>query len=348
MKLNVYAFGSALVDIQVQVDEAVFQELGLEKGNMYLTERSRQEQVLKRLLGADELSLDSISRRLQTAAGGSAANTVYGIVQLGGTAGLCGAVADDAFGELYRRYMQASGVRFTPRIRSGMSGSCVVLISADAQRTMLTCLGVSSEIAADYIDVQQLQNSDYLYLEGYLFDSSMATETMLHAIKLARAAGVKVAFTASDAFCIERHRDLFLKILNGDVDLLFANAQEACALTGAPDTDGALRRLAGMCPGVAITDGERGSFLHFEGATVRVAPHSVKALDTTGAGDSYAAGLLYGLTNGCSLERSGAIASLFSARVVSQMGPRYAGNIREEVQACAVHIDSGSDQDFLR
>jgi len=333
MKLNVYAFGSALVDIQVQVDDAVLQELALEKGNMYLTQRSRQEQVLKRLLGTDELSLDTISRSLQTAAGGSAANTVYGIVQLGGTAGLCGAVADDAFGALYRRSMASSGAQFTPRLRAGMSGSCVVLISGDAQRTMLTCLGVSSEIAPEDIDMQQLENSDYIYLEGYLFDSAMATETMLYAIRRARRAGVKIAFTASDAFCIERHRDMFLKILGGDVDLLFANAQEACALTGTPDTEAALRALKAMCPGVAITDGERGSLVHLDGTTARIAPHTVQAVDTTGAGDSYAAGLLYGLTNGCSLERSGAIASLFSARVVSKMGPRYGGNIREEVRA---------------
>jgi len=335
MKLNVYAFGSALVDIQVQVDDSVFQELGIDKGNMYLTERSRQEQVLKRLLGTDELSLENISRGLQTAAGGSAANTVYGIVQLGGTAGLCGAVAEDAFGELYCRSMASSGVRFTPRLREGMSGTCVVLISADAQRTMLTCLGVSSEIARDYIDVQQLQNSDYIYLEGYLFDSAMATETMLHAVELARASGVRVAFTASDAFCIERHRDIFLKLLGGDIDLLFANAQEAQALTGERDTDAALRALCGMCPQVAVTDGEQGSLVHAGGATVRVAPHRVAAVDTTGAGDSYAAGLLYGLTNGCSLEASGRIASLFSSRVVSQMGPRYSGDIRAEVQALA-------------
>jgi len=328
----VYSFGSALVDIQVQVDDDIFQELEIEKGNMYLTERTRQEQVLKRLLGSDELSLDRISQQLKTAAGGSAANTVYGIVQLGGSAGLCGAVADDAFGALYRRDMEASGVKFTPRIASGVSGTCVVLISNDAQRTMLTCLGVSSELTPDDIDVSLLENSDYIYLEGYLFDSDTATKTMQHAVTLAKRAGVKVAFTASDAFCIDRHRDIFLKIIKEDVDLLFANAQEAQALTGASDTTAALLELGEMCAGVALTDGEQGSILRIEGTTVRVAPHKVAALDTTGAGDSYAAGLLYGLTNGCSLERSGEIASLFSARVVSLMGPRYTGDISAVVQ----------------
>jgi hypothetical protein len=333
MKLDVYAFGSALVDIQLHVADSAFATLGIAKGNMYLTERSRQEEALKKLIGDRITQLDQAQEKLQTAAGGSAANTVYGISQLGGKAGLCGKVAHDSFGTLYIRHMHDSGVLFNEKRVNGMTGSCIVLISDDAQRTMLTCLGVSSEIAPDYIDVQQLQRSDYMYLEGYLFDSAMATETMLHAITLARTSGVKVAFTASDAFCIERHRDIFSKILNGDVDLLFANAQEACALTGAPDAGSALRALTAMCPGVAITDGERGSLVHLGGATVRVAPHIVKAVDTTGAGDSYAAGLLYGLTNGFSLERSGRIASLFAARVVSHMGPRYDGNIREEVKA---------------
>jgi len=268
---------------------------------------------------------------MKTAAGGSAANSVYGIVQLGGTAGLCGAVADDAFGELYRRDMAASGVQFTPRIADGVSGTCVVLISKDAQRTMLTCLGVSSELAPGDVDVQMLENSDYIYLEGYLFDSAMATDTMQHAIMCAKRAGVKVAFTASDAFCIDRHRDTFLKLIKDDADLLFANAQEAQALTGASDTDAALSALSEMCGGVAVTDGENGSIVCINNETVRVAPHKVAALDTTGAGDSYAAGLLYGLTNDCSLERSGEIASLFSSRVVSQMGPRFSGTIREEV-----------------
>ena len=217
-----------------------------------------------------------------------------------------------------------------------MSGTCVVLISNDAQRTMLTCLGVSSEIEKDDIDVQLLEGSEYIYLEGYLFDSAMATETMQHAISLAKRAGVKVAFTASDAFCIERHRDMFLKIIKADVDLLFANAQEARALTGASDTDAALLKLGDMCAGCGPD--RRGAGInpaHERHETVRIAPHRVTALDTTGAGDSYAAGLLYGLTNGCSLERSGEIASLFSARVVSQMGPRYSGNIREELQGLA-------------
>lgn len=332
MKLDVYAFGSALVDVQLSVADRVLEDIGAVKGNMALTERFRQEEVLKLLMGADLSCLDSLGAGANMAAGGSAANTVYGIAQLGGTAALCGKVARDAFGKFYSTNMQQSGVVFNGRMVAGMTGTCIILITDDAQRTMLTCLGVSSEIEPADMDEEQLMNSRYLYLEGYLFDSSLATETMLEAIHLAKRNGVQIAFTASDAFCISRHKELFVKLL-GQVDLLFCNAEEARALSDTGSNDEALKALSAMCPGIALTDGGSGSLLHFKGATIPVKPHAVTAVDTTGAGDSYAAGLLYGLTSGCSLEKSGEIASLFSSRVVSQLGPRLAGDIKGEIAA---------------
>ncbi len=330
MKLDVYAFGSALVDVQLSVTDKVLEDIGAVKGNMALTERSRQEDVLRRLMGADLSCLDSLAAKANMAAGGSAANTVFGVAQLGGSAGLCGKVADDAFGNFYIKNMLQSGVVFTGRRVTGMTGTCIILISDDAQRTMLTCLGVSSEIDYYDIDVAQLKNSRYLYLEGYLFDSPVATQTMLHAIDTAKKHGVKIAFTASDAFCIARHKDTFLKLLP-QIDLLFCNAQEACALSDTGTNNEALKALAAMCPAIALTDGCNGSLLHFGGEPLHVKPCTVSAVDTTGAGDSYAAGLLYGLTNGCSLAESGAIASLFSSRVVAQLGPRFNGDIRSEI-----------------
>jgi sugar/nucleoside kinase (ribokinase family) len=332
MKLDVYAFGSALVDLQLSVTDKVLDDIGAVKGNMALTERSQQEAVLRRLLGADLSCLDSLAGKANMAAGGSAANTVFGVAQLGGAAGLCGKVAGDAFGDFYIRNMQQCGAVFTGRRVAGMTGTCIILISDDAQRTMLTCLGVSSEIDYDDLDEAQLKNSRYLYLEGYLFDSPLATQTMLHAIATAKKHGVKIAFTASDAFCIARHKDTFLKLLR-DVDLLFCNAQEACALSDTGTNAEALKALSVMCPAIALTDGGSGSLLCFNGDTLQVQPCTVTPLDTTGAGDSYAAGLLYGLTSGRSLASSGAIASMFSSRVVAQLGPRFAGDIRSEIAA---------------
>ncbi len=332
MKLDVYAFGSALVDVQLSVDDLTLEKIGAVKGNMALTERARQEDVLGVLMGADLSNIADLAARANMAAGGSAANTVYGIAQLGGMAALCGKVSSDAFGSFYINNMRQSGVVFNGRMVPGMTGTCIILITADAQRTMLTCLGVSSEIEYADIDEEQLAGSRYLYLEGYLFDSPLATETMLQAMHLARRSGVKVAFTASDAFCIGRHKDLFVKLL-GQVDLLFCNAQEAQALSDTGCNADALKALSEKCPGIALTDGASGSLLHFGGTTLAVPARTVVPVDTTGAGDSYAAGLFYGLSRGCPLDRCGEIASLFSSRVVAQLGPRLAGIDRDEIAA---------------
>ncbi len=330
MNPDVYAFGSALVDIQATVDDRLLMEIGVEKGNMFLTDRIRQEEVLKRIMSAETLDLDSIGSALDTAAGGSAANTVYGISQLGGMSALCGKVADDGLGRLYVDSMNNSGVTFSHTTATGMTGSCVVLVTDDAQRTMLTCLGVSSEIGQDDIDEGLLSNASYVYIEGYLFDSPLATQTILHAIGLARKNGVRVALTASDAFCIERHRDIFLSLIENEIDLLFANAQEAQAVTGKGSLGEACTALSAHCS-CAVTDGPAGSVLCFDGRQVKIPAFSVEARDTTGAGDAYAAGLLFGLTHNYPLETCGRLASFFASRVVAQTGPRYCGDIWSEI-----------------
>jgi sugar/nucleoside kinase (ribokinase family) len=332
MELDVYAIGNALVDIQVKVEDSLFPELGLEKGNRYLTERSRQEEILQRLLGAGSLGSARKAGKLQTAAGGSAANTVYGISQLGGRAGFCGKVANDRLGALYATHMRHSGVVFNKKTEQGMTGTCVVLISEDAQRTMLTCMGVSSEIGYEDVDEELLRHSSYLYLEGYFFESEHTIQTLLQAIAVARKNGVKIALTASDAFCIDRHRDLFLQLIQNDVDLLFANAREARALSSTDNNEAALRVLSGWCGNVAVTNGEHGSLVSFDGEVMKISPNRVSVADTTGAGDAYAAGLLYGITSGRTVRESGMIASFFSARVVTQIGPRYSGDIQPELK----------------
>ena len=332
MELDVYALGNALVDIQVQVEDSLLTELGLEKGNRYLTERDRQEEILRSLLGAGSLDSAQKASKLQTAAGGSAANTVYGILQLGGRAGFCGKVANDRLGALYATHMRQSGVVFNENTEQGMTGTCVVLIFEDAQRTMLTCMGVSSEIGYEDVDEELLKHSSYLYLEGYFFESERTIQTLLQAVAVARKNGVKIAMTASDVFCIDRHRDLFLQLIQNDVDLLFANAREARALSSTDNNEAALRVLSGWCGNVAVTDGEHGSMVSFDGEVLKITPNRVSVVDTTGAGDAYAAGLLYGITSGRTVRESGMIASFFSAKVVTQIGPRDSGDIQPELK----------------
>ncbi|MHC4167997.1 MAG: adenosine kinase [Planctomycetota bacterium] len=331
--LDVYAIGNALVDVQVQVKDSFLAELGLKKGARYPTEHNRQREILLRLLGSDSMDGARKAGRLLTAAGGSAANTMHGISQLGGRAGFCGKIANDRLGTLYAKHMRQSGVVFTESAGQGMTGTCVILIADDAQRTMLTCLGVSGEILYEDIDEELLRNSRFVYLEGYLFESECAARTMLRAVEFAGKSGVKVALTASDAGCVDRHRDLLVQLIKNDVDLLFANAREARALSGADNNQAALRILSGWCEGAAVTDGEHGSLVSLGGEAVKIPPYRVPALDTTGAGDAYAAGLLYGITRGRTARESGRIASLFSAEVVTQLGPRHSGEIGPELQS---------------
>jgi len=332
MELEVYALGNAIVDIHVQVEDSLLTELGLEKGSRYLTERSRQEEILQKLLGFNSLESAQKAGKLQTAAGGTAANTMYGISQLGGRAGFCGKVANDELGALYTEHMKQSSVIFKESTGHGITGTCVVLISEDAQRTMLTCLGISGEIDYEDIDEELLKHSRYIYLEGFLFESECAARTMHRAVASGRKKGVKIALTTSDATCINRHGDMLIQFIKNDVDLLFANASEARALSGADNNDAALQVLSGWCEGVAVTDGEHGSMVNFNGEITKIAPNRVAAVDTTGAGDAYAAGLLYGITRGRTVRESGTIASLYSAQVVTQIGPRYNGDIQPELK----------------
>lgn len=332
MELDVYALGNALVDVRVRIEDSLLAELGLEKGNRYLVEHGRQEEILQRLLGSDSLDSARKTGKLQTAAGGSAANTMYGISQLGGRAGFCGKVANDELGTLYAEHMRQSGVVFNEKPGRGMTGTCLVLISDDAQRTMLTCLGVSGRIDYEDIDKELLKHSSYIYLEGYLLESERAARTMLRTVALAKENGVKIALTASDPGCVDRHRNLLVPLIRNDVDLLFANAREARALSGADTNEAAFQKLSGWCEIVAVTDGERGSLVSFNGEITKIPPHRVSAIDTTGAGDAYAAGLFYGITQGRTIEESGTIASLFSAGIAAQIGPRHNGDIQPELK----------------
>jgi sugar/nucleoside kinase (ribokinase family) len=312
MELDVYALGNALVDIRVQVEDSLLAELGLEKGKRYPTGRDRQQEILLKLLGSDSLDNARKTGKLQTAAAGSAANTVHGISQLGGRTGFCGKVANDELGALYAEHMRQSDVVFKENTGQGMTGTCVVLISNDAQRTMLTCLGISGQIDYEDVDEKLLRNSKYIYLEGYLFESECAARTM--------------------PGCVERHRDMLVQLIQNDVDLLFANAREAQLLSGADNIEAALQILSGWSEIVAVTDGERGSSVSFNGEIIKVQPHRISAVDTTGAGDAYAAGLLYGITQLNMLEESCKIASVFSAEVVAQIGPHNSGDISPKLK----------------
>ena len=313
MKYDVYGVGNALVDIQAQVSEEVLQKTEFEKGIMTLVEDQQQQGVLQQLDGLP----------LHRCAGGSAANTIVGVADFGGKAAYCGKVATGEIGEFFLTDMRELGVTIDVDPASeGQTGTCAILITPDAQRTMLTNLGVSATLAPEDIDEEILKNSAYVYVEGYLLTGESTKAAAYRAIELAKKHNVKVAFTASDPFLVNLLRDEIWQLVEGPVDLFFCNEQESMSLTGKEDVIECAHEIHQHAENVALTLGPKGSILMHEGETIPIEGVEVDAIDTTGAGDMYAGGLLYGITNGMSWKQAGHLASHAAARIVSQLGAR--------------------------
>ncbi len=313
MTYDVYGVGNALVDIQAHVSDEVVEQLEYAKGMMTLVDADTQQAVLEHL---GDLPTHAC-------AGGSAANTIMGLAEFGGTAAYCGKTAGDDLGRFFLEDMRKQGVAISVApAGDGTSGTCVVLITDDAQRTMLTCLGVSATLGPDDICEETIRQATYVYVEGYLFAGEPTRSAALHAIDLAKKHGVKVAFTVSDPFLIQYHREEFWKLIEGPVDLLFCNHEEARALTGKHDAIDCAHEIHRHAENVALTLGADGSLLMHNGESIPIEGVRVKSVDTTGAGDMYAAGILYGITNGLTWKQSGHLASHAAARIVSQLGAR--------------------------
>lgn len=321
MKYDVYGVGNALVDIQAVVNDEVLAATGFDKGIMTLVDDQQQQVVL------GELS----SLNLHRCAGGSAANTIVGVADFGGKAAYVGKVAADKTGEFFLEDMRKMGVTIeVAPAADGQTGTCAVLITEDAQRTMLTNLGVSATLTADDVDEDELQQAKYVYVEGYLLTGETTRAAAYRAIELAKKHGVKVAFTASDPFLVNLLRDEIWSLVEGPVDLFFCNEEEAKSLTGKTDPIACAAEIHKHAENVAMTLGPNGSILMHGGESIAIEGVSVSAIDTTGAGDMYAAGLLYGITNGMTWKQAGHLASHAAARIVSQLGARMERRFSEE------------------
>jgi fructokinase len=318
--LDVVGIGNAIVDVLVQVDDALLERFDLTKGTMALVD----EQQAERLYG-------SVGPGLETS-GGSAANTLAGIAQLGGRAGFIGRVRDDQLGGIFAHDIRAVGARFdTPAATAGPSTArCLILVTPDAQRTMCTYLGASVGLDPSDLDLDLVAQARVLYLEGYLWDSDDAKRAFIAAAEVARANGAEVALSLSDAFCVERHRDSFQELVDGHVDILFANEMEITSLYKANSFEEAADQVRGRCRVAALTRSEQGSLILSGGATHRVEPYRLGPLvDTTGAGDLYAAGFLHAHCQGRSLLECGQLGSLCAGQVVTQLGPRPQADLRQ-------------------
>ena len=310
--LDVVGIGNAIVDVIAQADDAFLLGEKLTKGAMQLIDAARAEALYAAMGPGIEMS------------GGSAGNTMAGIASLGGKAAYIGKVAEDELGGVFRHDMRAIGVRFdTAPLRQGPpTARCLILVTPDAHRTMNTFLGACVELGPEDVAADLVQAAQVTYLEGYLFDPPRAKAAFRKAAELAHAAGRKVSLTLSDSFCVERYRDEFRALVEGHIDILFANESEIGALYQT-DFDRALAAVRGKCEVAVLTRSERGSVVVTKDAVHRVAAEKVeRVLDTTGAGDLYASGFLFGLTHGRDLATCGRLGSLCAAEILGHFGAR--------------------------
>jgi len=312
MNYDVYGVGNAIMDLQLSCEDAFLHGHGIDKGVMTLSEEDRQLRILE-ALG---------EHVVHTCSGGSACNTIVGVADFGGKSAYACKVGKDEFGKKYVKELRDLGVTIEVPPCSGRTGTCVVLVTPDAQRSMLTHLGVSSALSEHDIDAGEIAKAKYIYVEGYLFTSESTMAAALKAIELAKVQNVKVALTVSDPFLIDLYREEFWSLIEGPVDLLFCNKDEARALTGMNDPIDCAREIHRHTDNVALTLGGNGSIIMHDGEVIAIEGVEVEAVDTTGAGDMYAAGVLYGITNGLNWKHAGHLGSHAAARIVSQFGAR--------------------------
>jgi sugar/nucleoside kinase (ribokinase family) len=314
-KYDIYGIGNALVDMEFEVTDDFFKTHSIEKGRMTLVEEDRQDYLLKALGGL----------ALKRQCGGSAANTVIAVAQMGGKSFYSCKVSNDATGDFYADDLKESGVdsNLADKRPAGTTGKCLVMVTKDAERTMNTFLGITSTFSEAELVESALKDSQYLYIEGYLVASPTGQAAAIKARELAEKHGVKTALTFSDPAMVQFFGDGMKNMLGPKgVDLLFSNESEACAFAGTHDLLVAREALKKVARTFVITRGENGAII-FDGDTfIDIEPFKVEAVDSNGAGDMFAGAFLYGITHGHTYASSGKLASAASSKVVSQYGPR--------------------------
>lgn len=323
-KYNVYGLGNALVDLEFQVNDQFFYDHKVKKGLMTLVDEDTQY----RLIGA--IDHDQLVKK----SGGSAANTVIAVSQFGGASFYSCKVASDEFGDFYLKDMNEAGVKTNldqGGREAGITGKCLVMITPDADRTMNTFLGATTDLSVKEVDEYAIKDSEYVYIEGYLTPSNSGVEAMKLTKKLAEENGVKTSITLSDPSIVQGFKQQFVEVIGASVDLLFCNEEEAMAFTGTSNIEEARQAMKKEAKKFAITQGKNGAIIWDGDTFIDIEPYPVKAVDTNGAGDMFAGAFLYGVTNGMSMAEAGKLASLASAKIVSQYGPRLKWNETKEI-----------------
>jgi sugar/nucleoside kinase (ribokinase family) len=321
---DVVGIGSAIVDIIARCDDAFLSRQGLEKGIMRLIDAEEVSRLYAEMGPAVEIS------------GGTVPNTCVGVASFGGKAAFMGKIAKDQFGDIFAHDLRAIGVGFNTEPDEGgaPTARCLILVTPDGERTMNTSLGAAAELSTREVDAELIRNSKVLYLEGYSFDPPKAKEAFYEAAKIGRAAGTTVALSLSDPFCVERHRESFHDFIKSGIDLLFANERELLTLYQTGDLSEACRRVREDCALVAVTRSDKGSVIVTPSDTIEVEAAPVaQVVDTTGAGDLYAAGFIFGLARALDMRSCGHLGSIAAAEVISHMGPRPEASLAELAKA---------------
>src|SRR3954470_15938119 len=320
-KYDVLGIGNAIFDVLVRTDEKFLADHGMTKGGMALIDEARAALIYRDMGPATEMS------------GGSAANTIVGIANLGARAAYVGKVKDDQIGKLYSHDIRAAGVAYDtrPAANGPATGCSYILVTPDGERTMNTYLGAAQDLTVADIDPAQIEASRIVYLEGYLWDPKNAKEAFVKAATIAHGAGRQVALTLSDAFCVDRYRDEFLDLMRkGTVDLIFANESELHSLYQTSDFDGALAQLGKDTKLGVVTRSEKGCVVVSKDGVVAAPASPIDRLvDTTGAGDLFAAGFLFGLVRGAGYENAGRLGALAAAEVIQHVGARPQTSLKE-------------------
>lgn len=312
-RFDVVGIGNAIVDVLAHADDSFLQQTGLHKGTMRLIDAETAETLYAAMGPGLEMS------------GGSAANTIAALASLGGAGAFIGKTRDDQLGQIFRHDIVSLGITHTtqPAAEGPPTARCLIFVSPDAQRTMQTFLGASAELTAADVDEALIRSSRVTYLEGYLWDRDEAKKAFIKAADVAHQAGHLVSLSLSDPFCVERHRDAFVDLVDGHVDILFANEDEIMSLYQVHSFDDALQRVREQCQVAALTRSNKGSVIVADSEIHIVDAEPVEhVIDTTGAGDAYAAGFLFGFTRGVRLETCARMGGVAAAEVISHFGAR--------------------------
>ena len=322
MAYDVFGLENPLIDLLAKVPDSFLDSIGAGKNTMRLIDSSAHHTLLTALKDTT----------VQAASGGSCANTMLGISQLGGKTAFCGKAGNDNHGRMYVDKLEEGGVTSHVATDGSATGSTIILVTPDASRTMNTFLGACQELKPADLPLEALKQAKMLYITGYLWDSPSQKETVMLALNTAKEADIPIAFSLADPFCVDRHQMDFVNIIQNYASLVFANREEAHALTEQSHTHVAMNMLKEWCDTVVVTLGSSGAIVADSKESVYLDPFPVKAVDTTGAGDAFAAGFLHSYIQGKSLYEAGLQGSAFAAKVIQQVGPRLDGDVPTQLE----------------